>query len=80
MKITPNPASHEFTIEVNLEQGDSGIVNIMTLSGKTIKTISVNHEQKKYRIDSGKLKSGEYILHLKSANGLISSNKILIQK
>mgnify|MGYP002397655057 FL=1 len=78
--ITPNPASHEFTIEVNLEQGDSGLVNIMNLNGKMINKLLVNYRQNLYKIDSRKFKNGEYILQLTTSKGLISSKKILIQK
>ena len=73
--IFPNPNSGIFTLEHNLNS--EIIINIFSLTGKLIKKETAN--QKVISIDLQDKSPGIYILHLKSNDQILKSQKLVIK-
>ena len=77
VKIYPNPATNQFTIEISNSQISIETINIYNLQGKLIKTITENIVST-MNISTENMVKGFYLTELISENGSKKINKLII--
>lgn len=64
VKIYPNPAKQEFTISGLNYHNSNVLIQIIDITGKTVK--ETNTSDNEYKVDASNLKSGLYFVHIAS--------------
>jgi subtilisin-like proprotein convertase family protein len=79
VKVFPNPASGQAYIQVELAHRASLELELLDLSGRRlIRQPASKGKSHQFQLDLSGLKSGEYILRLKNARGLIYSGLLIV--
>jgi len=78
-KTYPNPSNGQFTVEFNAQKKETGQLNIISLEGKLIQSIEVEHSQKQMAINLAGVDKGVYLLQLYNDNAIIQTQRIIIQ-
>jgi hypothetical protein len=77
IKLFPNPAQNEITIESELEL-TNGKATIYNLNGQKMIEITLNNNST--QIDTSGLIVGVYVVKITSADNVIDKQKLIIQK
>ena len=74
IKVYPNPANHEVVLESDLIINHVQVLNLLgsVLLEKTIKS-------QKVRIDLSQLSTGNYLMKISTAKGIISKNLVVFR-
>ncbi|WNH11746.1 spondin domain-containing protein [Thalassobellus suaedae] len=77
IKVFPNPTQEKITISnpQNLELNTIEIYNIL---GRLVKGISIKNRINKFEIDLSTLSNGVYLLQLKTKNGKLKTEKLIL--
>ncbi len=76
LQAYPNPASGKIMIEINSGEVSDCYLHILTMSGKTVRTVKIS-QTGRYPVDLSGIPSGAYILQL-STKKQTTSRKLLI--
>ncbi|MCY7363111.1 MAG: T9SS type A sorting domain-containing protein, partial [Ignavibacteria bacterium] len=77
-EIFPNPANKNFNINFN-GNDETGIVEIISLTGKVIAHIKISHKKNILINDDGNFSKGIYLVRYINSNGISQSRKLIIQ-
>ncbi len=80
LKVYPNPAKGYLVAEYHLENMKSGVIRIITSSGKTVHKEKLQYNENKKMIDLQHLESGTYIVQLFANGKEIQSVKVSVTK
>tara|TARA_R110002012_G_scaffold242788_1_gene417260 strand:- start:104539 stop:106224 length:1686 start_codon:yes stop_codon:yes gene_type:complete len=80
LKVYPNPSNGVFSVEVFLPNTEKSKIEVYAVSGKKIKTLSLENSigLKKIALDLSKEASGEYILIFKNSANVIEKKLLKI--
>ncbi len=80
LKVYPNPAKGYLVAKYHLENMKSGVIRIITSSGKTVHKEKLQYDENKKMIDLQHLENGTYIVQLYANGKEIQSVKISLMK
>jgi hypothetical protein len=80
VKLYPNPNNGTFTIECNVFENESAVLNIYDVTGKKIAKHFVNSKNKSLTINENSLDAGVYYYQITVNDKTIKSNKLVIIK
>lgn len=77
--IFPNPAKESTTVDINLTEVSSGVLQVLDIQGKIvlIQTLD-NVQQQRINLNTKNLASGQYTLRIKTELG-VSNQKLVVQ-
>jgi hypothetical protein len=78
--LYPNPNNGGFTLEYNLEKGQSGTFTIFDMLGKRIATYTLNPNEKKMLINETIMDNGVYLYNIVVNNSVVKQDKLVIIK
>ena len=79
-KLYPNPNSGEMQLAYNLNDNETGYINIINLLGEKVNTYKLTRENNILHINEKQLKSGVYFYQLFINDNLVHSDKIILNK
>jgi hypothetical protein len=80
--LFPNPASGELTVRFELDQAESGMIDIYTMDGRLV------YSQREYDwhagsnlvvVQIGELKAGQYLVEIRGKEGIKSHQRVIIR-
>jgi hypothetical protein len=83
LRLSPNPASEELNIEFNIPEAsyEEGMeIRLINLLGACLETLPVTQRHGKIRLDTGSRGNGVYYLVLKGNKGIITPEKLIINR
>ena len=80
ISVGPNPATDYLTVNINSDRSESLQLDLTTVDGKFISSQAVRDSKRAVRtFDVSELSTGVYFLTVRSANEVVSTQKVVIQ-
>jgi hypothetical protein len=78
--IYPNPAADYFTLEYGVDEGENATVELIDLTGKTVKTVALTPLADTYQINTADLQAGIYLIRINVNGEMQVQNRVTIVK
>ena len=78
LRIYPNPAREEVTVELNSQQVETGAIRILDISGRSVDLMETTPGKNRYQLDVSHLSEGIYLI-LWEESGMIRARSKLIR-
>ena len=79
-KLYPNPNNGNMVLDYTINETDKAIMEIYDVSGKLIRSYSLNPASNQLILNEDKLNNGAYFYQLRVNNQLVQSDKLIIIK
>lgn len=80
MKLYPNPASNSVNVTFSSEESGEALVTVMNIMGQTVmsEVAAINEGYNKLNLGISNLKSGVYMINIKTNRGT-STQKLIVK-
>lgn len=79
MTVFPNPSGGEISVNYSIPNTENnGFIEVINLSGKIVKSATVDHNSKTITIDLADLDSGNYFIRLRSSKNQHTTEKLIV--
>lgn len=80
IKIYPNPNNGNFNFEYRLKPNETGLLNIMDVTGKLVANYTLENNKNNLQINANDLNSGVYLYQIIINGSLVNGDKLVIIK
>ena len=80
VRVYPNPNNGSFSFEYKLKSNETGLLNIMDVTGKLVSTHTLESAKNSLQINANELNNGVYFYQIMVNGNVVGADKLIIIK